>query len=197
MHDSAPKPEFDNAAWVRIETKLDEKTLFSFCQKVERLFRLNPYLSFSYWDQKNQTKISASWENHSDKVTYQIDTCLDLEVKENEICIKYQSGIKKETYFIVEPNEKYADLVIVDRYGTSESGQLDEVDKSIHAWGTYLNRFFKHYAYMRHMSFSEKIIDKYWIRLTPMARRIIYILLVVTVVEIVALVFLALLLANN
>lgn len=86
--------------------------------------------------------------------------------------------------------------MIVDRYNASGNDQLDKVDKSINVWGTCLNRFFKHYAYLRHLPLSDKIIDKYWIRLTPMARRVIYILFVITIVEIVALVLLMLLLVN-
>ncbi|MDW3096110.1 MAG: hypothetical protein R8G33_10595 [Gammaproteobacteria bacterium] len=194
---NSPKPEFDNAAWVRIKTNLDVKTLFEFCQQVERLFRLNPYLIFNHWQQNAKTSITAVWENHSNKKVYQIDTCIELEIKDNEICAKYQSGVKSETYFIVEPSGQSADLVIIDRYRSSGNDSLDEVDKSIHAWGKGLHKFFKQYSRLRHIPYSEYIIDKYWIRLTPMARRIIYILLVVTAVEIIALVLLVLILANH
>ncbi len=197
MDDVSPKPEFDDAAWVRIETKLDVKTLYTFCLQVERLYRLNPYFRFETWHQIDSNNFIATWENHSSDVVHQIETRLSLGVHENEICIKYQSGIKVETYFIIEPNINAADLVIVDRYGSSEYGQVDDVDKSIHAWGLSLNRFFKHYAYLKSVPGSLMLIDRFWIRLTPMARRITYILLVVTVVEVLALMMLVLLLLIN
>ena len=200
MDDICPKPEFDNAAWVRIATKLDVKTLYTFCLRVEWLYRLNPYLRFEAWHQQDNNNFCATWENHSSDVARQIETCLRTETHENEICIKYQTGIKIETYFIIEPNvnaSNVADLVIVDRYGSSESEKADEVDKSIHAWGLSLNRFFKHYVYIERIPYALMLIDRFWIRLSPMARRITYILLVITVVEVLALIMLALLLLLN
>lgn len=198
MDNISPKPDLENAAWVRIVTKLDAQTLYALCMKVERLFRLNPYLHFKSWEHKSDHEIQARWENHSNDIVHQIDTRMLLEEKQNEICVKYQSGIKCETFFMIKSDQGNTELVIVDNYGLNGLDRVGEVDKSIQAWGGALKRFFNHYTYLRHVPYSLNLIDRYWIRLSPIARRITYILLVITAVEIIALlVFVIVMLASR
>ena len=186
---ASPKPEFENAAWVTIPTQLDVNTLYAFCLNPEKLFRLNPYLKIFSW-QATGSEADVHWQNHSDGDIQEVNTRLSIEKKEQEICVHYQAGIKEASYFIVEPNNDVANLIIVDRYASDVADQNSQVDKSIHAWGEALNRFFKHYKYLRHLPLMEKVIDRFWIKLSPMARRITYILFVISLVEMVALVLL-------
>ncbi len=38
-----------DVAWASLETSLDVESLKSFCQDLERLFRINPMLIFKSW----------------------------------------------------------------------------------------------------------------------------------------------------
>ena len=188
---ASPKPEFDNAAWVTIPTQLDANTLHQFCLNPEKLFRLNPYLKIFYW-RAIGNDVDVHWQNHSNGEMREVKTRLLIEIKEQELCVHYQAGIKQASYFIIEPNNKVADLIIVDRYASDVADENPQVDKSIHVWGEALNRFFKHYKYLRRLPLMEKVIGHFWIKLSPMARRITYILFVITLVEMVALMLLVL-----
>ncbi len=196
MHNTPPKPEFTNAAWVRVPTQLDERSLFFFCLQVEKVFRLNPYLRIHHWVEYNDST-DVAWENSSHHVPLKQNTRITISADANEICIRYQSGAKIETYFIIEKNKQEADLIIVDRYQDNAKGSSSEIDKSIHAWGESLFRFFNHYQYLRRIPLIDKVINRFWIKLSPMARRITYILFIITVVEMIALTLLVILLLIN
>ena len=187
MDDVSPKPNLTNAAWIKIPTTLDIIVLKDFCLHVERLLRLNPYLHFDCWEQLNRNIIKAKWKNHSNIKIFSVDTELHLNFEEQEIKVSYLSGIKIETYFMIEPSEQGSTLIIVDNYGENSEQYLDEVDKSLQAWGSSLKRFFDHYRLLNKIPGIDNVIDHFWIRLSPIARRITYILLVITTVEIIAL----------
>ncbi len=196
MQVASPKPEFNNAAWVRIPAYIDANALSNFCLNVEKIFRLNPYLRIAQWSTAD-SYAEVCWQNHSTEIAHQVNTNLTVESSEKEICISYQSGIKVSTYFIIEATNAGADLIILDRYADDVDDSESQVDKSIHAWGQALHRFFKHYKYLRLFPFMDRVINQFWIKLSPMARRVTYILFVVTVVEIVALFLLALVMLVN
>ena len=187
MDDVSPKPNLTNAAWVKIPTTLNVNVLTDFCSHIERLLRLNPYLHFDYWEQLNQNEIIAKWKNHSNVEVFSVETELHFSFQEQEIKVNYLSGVKIETYFIIESSEQGSTLIIVDNYGENSEQRLSEVDKSLQVWGSSLKRFFDHYRFLNKIPGIDNAIDHFWIRLSPMARRITYILLVITTVEIIAL----------
>lgn len=196
MQVASPKPEFNNAAWVRIPAYIDANALSNFCLNIEKVFRLNPYLYIMQWHTADD-HADVFWQNHSTEIALQVNTRLTVESSKKEVCIRYQSGIKVATYFIIEATNAGADLIILDRYADDVDDSKSQVDKSIHAWGEALHRFFKHYKYLRLFPFMDRVINQFWIKLSPMARRVTYILFVVTVVEIVALLLLILVLLVN
>jgi|GEM_PF-4984884 len=196
MQVASPKPEFSNAAWVRIPAYVDANALSNFCLNVEKVFRLNPYLRIAQW-RTADGHADVCWQNHSTEIAHQVNTHLTMESSEKEICIRYQTGIKVATYFIIEETNTGANLIILDRYADDVDDPESQVDKSIHAWGETLNQFFRHYKYLRHFPFMERAINHFWVKLSPMARRVTYILFVVTVVEIMVLLLLVLVMLVN
>ena len=99
---------------------------------------------------------------------------------------------KKETSLIIEPHEQGSSLTVIDDYSSradrKDSSNLPEqVDRSLQAWGAALKSFLFHYNYLRKIPGIECVIDRFWIRLSPMARRITYLLVVITVFELVLL----------
>ena len=192
MGESLPKPGLTDAAWVKIDTQLDAQTLISFCHNLERLYRLNPYLSIEHWAMPTQNSIQAKWINSSNHAEFTLQQEIQVTFQPNEIRLHYSSGLKKETYLIVEPLQHGSSLTVIDDYNTeSERGHENhvrlEVDKSLHAWGTSLKSFLRHYVYLRKIPGIEFVIDRFWIRLSPMARRIVYLLMVITAFELLLL----------
>ena len=70
MGESLPKPGLTDAAWVKIDTQLDAQALMNFCDNLERLYRLNPYLSIEHWAMPTQNSIQAKWINSSNDAEF-------------------------------------------------------------------------------------------------------------------------------
>ena len=185
MSELPPRQGLANAAWVTIPTKLSAPALTEFCVDVERLIRLNPYLKIFSWQYIDRNSHLVECENHSNELLKRLRMQFAVQYDKNEISLHYSTGIKHKTYFIIEAMDNGAQLTIIDDYGDQDDDEC--VDKSLSAWARALERFFNHYVYLRHIPFVKKIINRFWIRLSPMARRISYILVVITIIEIIAL----------
>ena len=149
MHEPAPPYNLKNAAWVVVPTRLPPQALLSFCRDVERLFRLNPFLKITAWHQQNKSDYSIEWENHSNVRPIYLSTQLKLEVADNALQLRYSTGIKDKTHFIVEQAERGSRLIIVDDYGDSDQRDVEQVDKSLTAWGRTLASFFAGYRMLK------------------------------------------------
>ena len=180
-----PKQGLENAAWVTIPTRLSVSALIDFCSNIEQVIRLNPYLKIISWKYIDGNAYQVEWENHSNEKSNTEYAEFKVQQTENEVCLEYLAGIKNKTYLIVEATNNGSQLTIVDDYGDQQDA--DQVDKSLNAWALTLKRFFNHYIYLQHIPFAKLLIRRFWIRLNPVARRISYILVVITVVEIIAL----------
>lgn len=187
MGKTPPRPGLENAAWVTIPNKLSVQELKSFCESVENLFRLNPYLKIKSWQTKDSHNAHVRWENHSSHHVFLVDTDISVDSNHQEIKIEYKNGPKKQTLLIVNAVSRGSELIIIDDYGENTHTSYAEIDKSLNAWGESLKQFFNHYAVIKYVPFVRLLINKVWIRMNPMARRITYILFVITTVELIAL----------
>lgn len=189
MFEETPPLDLKNAAWVTIPTRLPAAELFSACHNVERLFRLNPYLRIFSWRALSKNRFEAEWENYSNEQTIKIATGIEVAQLDNELQLKYAAGIKRKTYFRIEQPQSTNGslLMIIDDYGDSSQSDIQQVDKSLSAWGQAAEKFFARYYYLRHIPCADKLIDRFWIRLSPSGRRIAYILIVITAIELIAL----------
>ena len=187
MNDHPPRQELQNAAWVTIPTRLDAQTVLRLCFNVEWIYRLNPYLKIYSWQSKGGNLQEIEWENHSVEPVNKEIVRFTVETKENELQLIYQTGIKSKSLFIIEPMNEGAHLTLVDDYGDRGEHDRNKVDRSLHIWGQALQTFFNRYRIFRYIPFADYLIDRIWIKLSPLARRITYILLLITFVELVAL----------
>ena len=192
MDEPLPKPDLTDAAWVKIVTRLDAQTLLDFCHNLERLFRLNPYLSIEYWAMPGSNLIHAKWHNSSNPTEFTLESDIEVTYLQSEIRLCYASGIKKETSLIIESHAHGSSLTVVDDYSARVDAKdgfsvPDQVDKSLSAWGASLKSFLFHYYYLRKIPGIELAIDRFWMNLSPMARRITYLLVMITIFELVLL----------
>lgn len=173
-----------DAAWVVIDTPLDAAQLAEFCADTERLYRINPYLEFRYWRAGDARKHETAFRNLSN----QRDVVLALVVEGaagREFIVRYDRGPKRRTRFRIEPHGGGSRLTITDEYdGKADEADLAEVDKSLHAWGVALQEYLRRHARWGRYGWWRWYMRRVWVPMKPSARRIVYILLVLTVFEV-------------
>lgn len=178
----------DDAAWAAINTPLSVEELKLFCQDVERLFRINPMLEFKAWEKLPDNQYHMAVKNISQEEHFEIDVNIKVEQKTDEIILHYSSGIKKKTILKIEPSEYGSKLTITDNYDglTEEERQLHmhEVDKSLINWAEYLQRFLITWNKWSKFGLWRWYMKRIWQPMKPSGRRITYMLLWITLVEV-------------
>lgn len=143
---TADSPTPSDADRARAETllPLDAESLFAFVGDVERLIRLNPHLEIETWQNlPGGFRLAALNEMSGLRVdtAAQIEHAADM----RSIAIRYQTGLKRATTIMVEPDPDGAGsrLVVLEDYPVIESAEdprLAEVDRSLVPWVAAIRR---------------------------------------------------------
>lgn len=188
MNELAAPIADDNAAWASINTPLKVDELKTFCQDIERLFRINPMLEFHQWEKLADDQYRMSVKNISRGVPFELETELRVENHSQSIIIHYSSGLKNKTILKFEPSEQGSKLTIIDDYSglSKEESQnrINEVDRSLVTWVNYLQRFMIMWRRWSRFSLWRWYMRGVWQPMKPAGRRITYILLWISVVEV-------------
>ncbi len=187
-----PSQDGEDAAWVTIETPFDAVELRPFLGDVERLYRINSLLVFEDWRQTDATRYRLRAKNLSNGRL--LDTELDVEATSDGIAVRCSDGLKTATKFRVEPQpDGSAKLIVTDDYsGTSpdeRAARIDEVDKSLVEWGRNLHRYLHQWKKWSWVPGWKFYMCRVWQPMKPTARRICFILIVVTAAEFVLFLF--------
>ena len=182
MNDPALPPA--DAAWVVIEAPLDATALAAFCRDVERLYRINPYLEFRYWRETGTGAFAIALRNLSNQ--RELELRLKLERRsERDFLVQYDRGVKRSTRFEIEAAEGGSRLRITDDYSGATEADQPEVDRSLHAWGAALREYLLREQRWGSVAPWRWYMRRVWIPMKPSARRITFIILMVTLAEIV------------
>jgi hypothetical protein len=202
---AAPPPlsqplDSSDVAWVAVPVPQPPEVLARLLHDVEAIFRVNPFLTFSVWRELAPGHYHAEFHNESNNQ----NVAVDFEVMPGPgqgLTLRYASGLKKRTIFAVEPGEGGrggSRLVIVDDYeGLPEAeraARLAEVDKSLLAWGRALRKYFLRLARWSWVPGWRWYLRRVWIPMRPMARRIVWLIWIVTLLEFAFFLFLILIL---
>lgn len=173
-----------DAAWVRIETRLSAVALAEFCRDLERLYRINPYFEFQSWQTLPAGRYRARLKNLS--IGREIDLEMSLHQESPyEFAVQYARGIKNSTRFTISPAPGGSTLVIVDDYSSAPpDANTDEVDRSLHAWGVSLREYLDRERRWGWCAPWLWYMRRIWVPMKPAARRITFIILLVTLAEI-------------
>lgn len=188
-HESLLQDEKD-AAWAAINTPLHFDALLVFVQDVERLFRINPMLEFKQWETLGGSSYFMSGRNISQQTPFEFSTRLYVSQKTNGLEIEYENGIKKSTRIegeeiVLENGKPGSKLTITDSYTEiDDENELAEVDKSLVNWATDLQRYFINWRRWSGFKLWRWYMQRVWLPMKPMARRITYMILWTMVVEI-------------
>lgn len=186
MSHATPPVASRDAAWVTVPAPQDASTLAQFCRDVEALFRVNPYLYFSVWKQIGPASYHVEFENQSN----QQKLVLDFEVVPGPgqgFSVNYASGLKQRTIFAIESAADGSRLTITDDYeglpAAERAARAAEADKSLHAWGVALRMYFVRLKRWSWLPGWRWYLRRVWVPMKPSARRIVWLLYLITVVE--------------
>lgn len=192
MAETSDKPKGEDgrdAAWVTIETTMTAEALLSFCREdVERLFRINSLLRFDEWRRLGADDHHVRIRNLSNE--RELETDMHVEPLPDGLRVVYGGGIKSYTDFQVVAADGGATLTVTDDYsGTplaERQARADEVDRSLVQWGHDLRHFLGRWARWSRYAIWRWYMDRVWKTMTPVARRVVFALIVISALEFVA-----------
>ena len=177
------QPASDNAAWVTIETPLSADALAALCADIEHIYRINPYFEFRSW----RALARDTWHVTYRNLSIGSDVDVELRLTRASACaftVSYSRGIKRLTRFTIAPASAGSTLTIVDDYASVAREQAErEADRSLHAWGVALNEYLKRHARWCWCAPWRWYMRRVWTPMKPSARRITYIILLITLAE--------------
>lgn len=177
----------EDKAWASFQTPLSAEALREFCQDIERLFRINPFLEFEEWRQSGKQEYRFSGRNLSQQEPFAFALTLNIEPTQDGLLIRYDQGIKRNTHLAVEPAPEGSKLTITEDYsGLSEEERqtrLHEVDKSLSTWANDLQAFISLWQRWSWLAPWRWYMRRIWQPLKPMGRRIVYMFIWITIVE--------------
>jgi len=184
-----------DAAWAILQAPIDAAELMVFCQDIERLFRINPMLNFSTWQKTGDNQYHCAGQNISQQPPFDFDLSFTVSPLPDGIQIDYEHGLKTRTTFAITPisgsHTQYSaqtKLIIKDFYDglplEERKQHLHYVDKSITVWASHLQQYLIDWKKWSHFGLWRWYMRHVWQPLKPMGRRIISILLWLTVFEV-------------
>jgi len=185
--------EEKDAAWASINTPLHMDTLQVFIQDVERLLRINPMLEFKKFEKLGPSHYFMQGKNISQDPAYTFETELQVTQTANGIEIEYEQGIKARTVVQIEAatledGEPGSKLTLTDHYNRLDEEalqeRLNEVDKSLVNWATDLQRYTMNWRRWSRFKLWRWYMRRIWQPMKPTARRITYMLLWISIVEV-------------
>ncbi|MDP6259014.1 MAG: hypothetical protein QGH63_08000 [Rhodospirillales bacterium] len=185
MNDTPPN-EVQDAAWVTIETPFNADWLEEFIGDIERLYRINSLMEFQELRQTSHREYHLDAKNLSNGKT--LETNLSIIPGKNKVQVIYSTGLKTSTKFRInlKPGGK-AELVITDEYGGTSAkereARIDEADKSLVQWGRDIHRYLRLWKRWSRVPGWKWYMRRVWQPLKPSARRISFMLIMITLVE--------------
>jgi len=178
----------EDAAWVTIETPFSSAELRTFLDDIERLYRINPMLEFEEFQQTGDRQYQLKAKNLSNGKP--LETGLEVKYSDDSVTVRYNAGLKSSTSFRVDDEAGgCAKLVVTDDYSGSSlaerESRIDEVDKSLMYWGNSLYRYLHQWKRWSWLPGWQFYMCKIWQPMKPAARRISYILIIITLAEFV------------
>jgi len=188
MTDTELTTTTEDAAWASFNTPLNTASLLNFCQDIERLLRINPYLEFEKWETIDDNKFVIRARNLSQDPALTMDTEIQVEHPSNGIRLLYNNGLKSSTTFKIEEAAEGTRLTIADDYTSvseyERNTRLGEVDKSLVKWAEDLQRYLVLWKRWSRLAPWRWYMKRVWQPMKPAARRITYMLLWISVAEI-------------
>jgi len=175
-----------DAAWVSLQTSLPATALAELCRDIEAVFRVNPYYYFKSWRKTGPSSYALEFENQSNQTNNSVNIEVSTATAEG-FTVSYDQGIKKRTIFSIESTPQGSKLTVTDDYESipeaERAQRLLEVDRSLHLWGEALQLYFLRRKRWSWLPGWRWYIRRVWIPMKPSARRIVWMLYLITAAE--------------
>lgn len=185
MPETAPEGAGEDAAWIAVPTELSSDKLVWLVGDPERLLRVNPCWVFESWSRTPPDRFDLQVRDTVHERTW--TTGGRIETLDDGFRLHYDEGLKASTRFRVETDDSGSRLWVIDDYGRLPSeeraARLDEVDRSLPAWGHALERYLAGWHRWGRHRLWRWYMERWWRRMTPLARRISRLLIWATVIE--------------
>lgn len=185
---SIPETLSDDVAWASINTPLTVEELKEFCRDIERLFRINPMLEFSQWESTGENHFHFAGKNISQETPFDFSVGLTVSKLDDGYRIEYDQGIKSSTTIKFEPATQGSKLTITDRYDRLPPEQkeqyIHEVDRSIVIWAQDIQKLLILWKRWSRFTLWRWYMRRVWQPMKPAARRITYMLLWISAIEV-------------
>jgi hypothetical protein len=185
---SIPEPPSGDVAWASVNTPLTVEELNEFCRDVERMFRINPMLEFSQWESTGENQFYFSAKNISQETPFDFAVDLTASKLDDGYRIDYDQGIKSSTTFKIEPAPQGSKLTITDSYDRLppelREQHIHEVDRSIVIWAQEVQKLLIIWKRWSRFTWWRWYMRRVWQPMKPAARRITYMLLWISAIEV-------------
>lgn len=196
---SAPPPIASNdAAWAAIDLPLPIERTAAICHDTEAVFRVNPFWVFTEWRALAADAFHISFHNESN--AQNLVTALRRHTGPGAgFTVEYDTGLKRRTVFLLEATPAGSRLTLVDDYdGTpaeERARRANEVDRSLLAWARALQRYIVRIKRWSWVPGWRWYMRRVWVPMRPSARRIVWLLFLITLAEFVVFLFVLLIYA--
>ena len=186
---AAQAADQQDAAWCSVPCPLAIDALKAFCMDTERLLRINPLYEFDDWQvlaDNHYRFVGKNLSNDRD-----IDMSITVETGEQGIDLVYGEGLKQRTELRFKPNPAGSELHITECYAqdltdAEREARIGEVDHSLVPWAKDLQEYLLSWKRWGWCPPWRWYMRRIWQPMKPSARRISYMLIWITVAEIIA-----------
>jgi hypothetical protein len=172
----------EDKAWVEIVAPVDLRILRTLCDDLECLFRINPYLDFKVWQNTGPDRFHIELHNNSNDQELTLDLTR-VRNSDTSFSVHYAQGLKAVTQFELSTTPQGSKLVITDDYSrlpqSERERRINEVDRSLEAWGRDIYEYLIRYKRWRWFAPWRWYMRRVWTPMTPMARRIVWMVILV------------------
>lgn len=187
--DGPPPSVASDWASVTIDTPLSPDELRSFVEDLERLYRINPLYEIDLFEGMGPAEYHLVGRNLANGQT--LDVTFDVMRADEGVVARHRSGLKSATSFRIETHGLTSRLVVTETYSGSDDerrARLAEVDTSLNAWGRALHDHLRHWSRWSWLGPWRWYMRRVWQPMRPSARRVVYMLWVISLIEVLALI---------
>ncbi len=182
----------EDFARVEIETPFDAEWLEQFISDPQRVLRINSQKEFSSFEREKENRWHMAGSNLISKQDF--DSSFEFEASKTMARLIYDDGLKTSTQLLIEDQgDGTAKLIIIEDYsGVDEDERrqrIDEVDNTIVQWGRDIHRYLYQWKRWSWVPGWKLYMRKFWQKMKPSARRISFMLLIITVLEFIGFLF--------
>lgn len=201
MMDKTAGQSGEDSAWISVDLPFPSGEIYEFLQKLDRLFRLNPYLEIKSWQEDARGRLfhgkQIRVEALNEMIGLQQSMTLSVSDVQPDVSFRldYDRGLKQATIFTVQKlGPALSRLVVKELYPAEMSlaereARMNEVDRSLVPWGAAIHSYFIRRTRWGWLPFFKWMQDRFWLGMTPRHRRIARMIIWTTVLEFVVFLF--------